>query len=106
MKVNTLRTYWKDAKKFDSWLLTKMELRPHCCHREDHKIWEDFQYKFSLTFELYNYLRFFEKILYRVMKDYVKEMSTVVEIRHIFGCLFDENGPVDLKREIALFEKM
>lgn len=40
------------------------------------------------------------------MKDYVKEMSTIVEIRHIFGSLFDEDGPVSLERELALFKKM
>ena len=106
MKVNTLRHYWKDAQKFDDWLRQKMELKTHPTHREDHKIWEDFQFKFSLTFELYNYMPFFEKCLYRTVKEYVRELSTVVELRHIFGCLFDDDGPVSLEREIELFERM
>lgn len=42
MKVNTLRAYWKDARKFDDYLKHKMSLRPDKTHREDHKIWEDF----------------------------------------------------------------
>jgi len=42
MKCNTLRHYWKDSRDFDDWLTSKMSLKPHCTHREDHKIWEDF----------------------------------------------------------------
>jgi hypothetical protein len=106
MKCNTLRHYWKDSRGFDDWLTSKMSLKPHCTHREDHKIWEDFQYKFSLTFELYNYLHFFEKILYRVVKEYIREMCSVIEIRHVFGCLFDDNGPVSIEREMKLFERL
>lgn len=106
MKVNTLRQYWKNADEFDKYLMDKMRLRPHTTHREDHKIWESFQHKFSLTFELYNYKHFFIKCLYRAMKEYIREMSTIVEIRHVFGCLFDDNGPVSLAEEIKIFHDM
>jgi hypothetical protein len=106
IRVSKLRNYWKDAQEFDDMLKHKMSLRPAHNHREDHKIWEDFQYKFSLTFELYSYKHFFEKILYRSMKDYIKEQSTIVEIRHIFGCLFNDDGPVSLEDELKLFEDM
>ena len=106
IQVVKLRNYWHDAQKFDDWIKNKMSLRPAHNHREDHKIWEDFQYKFSLTFELYSYKHFFEKILYRSMKDYLKEQCTIVEIRHIFGCLFDDNGPISLEDELKLFEDM
>ena len=40
------------------------------------------------------------------MKDYIKEQSTIVEIRHIFGCLFNDEGPVSLEDELKLFEDM
>jgi len=106
LPVTELRNYWKDAKVFDDWLKHKMSLRPAHNHREDHKIWESFQYKFSLTFELYSYEHFFKKILYRSMKDYIKEQSTIVEIRHIFGCLFNDQGPVSLEDELKLFEDL
>ena len=41
-----------------------MELRPDADTKEDHKIWDGFQYKFMMTNDLYNYAPFFEKILY------------------------------------------
>jgi hypothetical protein len=44
-----------------------------------------------LTNDLYNYEPFFEKILYKVSKNYLKEMVTVIEIRHIFGMIFDDD---------------
>lgn len=44
--------------------------------------------------------------MYRCFKEYIREMVTIVEIRHIFGCLFDENGPVPLEEELKMFENM
>jgi hypothetical protein len=32
-------------------------------------------------------------------------MVTFVEFRHIFGFLFDENGPLSLERELAIFKR-
>lgn len=45
-------------------------------------------------------------MLYRCLKEYIREFSTVVEIRHIFGCLFDDNGPIPIQEEIKLFTDM
>jgi hypothetical protein len=59
-----------------------------------------------MTLELYNYHTFFEMILYRVAKNLVKEMVTVIEWKHIFGMVFDDNGPIGLEREIAIFERV
>lgn len=59
-----------------------------------------------LTFQLVNYIHFFEKILQRVTQRYIDEMIAVVEYRHIFGCLHDEDGPVSLEREMAIFTKV
>ena len=74
---------------------------------EDHLIWKSFQHKFDLTFELYNYDYFFEKVLYRVSKDYIKEMATIVEYRHIFGCLFnDKHEALSLEDELAIFYRV
>jgi hypothetical protein len=106
INVNVLRQYSKNAADFDNDLKEKMALRPHVTHREDHKIWEGFQHKFSLTWELYNYRKFFQKVLYRCLKEYIKEFVTVVEIRHVFGCLFDEKGPVSLEDEVKIFTDM
>lgn len=55
---------------------------------------------------MYNYKPFFERILYRVTRDFIKELVTVVEYRHIFGCVFDDDGkPISLEEELAIFEE-
>jgi hypothetical protein len=59
-----------------------------------------------LSYELYNYDKFFELILYRVSKIMIKQCITVIEWKHIFGMLFDDNGPLPLDRELAIFEKV
>ena len=74
--------------------------------QEHHVIWSYFQPKFMMTMELYNYHMFFEMILYRVCKNLVKEMVTVVEWKHIFGMVFDEDGPLSLERELAIFTRV
>ena len=91
IKVNTLRQYWKESAEFDKWLVAKMELRPDPETLEDHAIWEGFEYKFIMTNDLYNYAPFFERILYRISKNFVKEMVTVLELKHIFGFVFDDD---------------
>jgi hypothetical protein len=73
-------------------------LRPAC--PEDHGIWADFQPKFMLTNHLYNYAAFFKKILHHVTMNYIEEMVTIVEYRHIFGMLFDDDGPISLDQEL------
>ena len=107
VKVTSLRQYWKNSNEFDEWLKEKILLKPPKNVREDHMIWQGFQHKFSLTFQLYNYVEFFEKILYRVSKDMINELCTVVEYRHIFGCLHDDDqNTVPLKKELAIFKKV
>jgi len=59
-----------------------------------------------MTLELYNYAHFFEMILYRVCKNLVKECVTVIEFKHIMGMVFDEDGPISLEKEIAIFERV
>lgn len=55
---------------------------------------------------MYNYARFFEMILYRASKNMIKQTVTVIEWRHILGCVFDEDGPLSLERELAIFERV
>lgn len=43
--------------------------------------------------------------MYRVSRDFINEMVTVVEYRHIFGCLFDDDGnTIPLAEELAIFK--
>jgi hypothetical protein len=104
LKMNTLRQYAQDARVFDKGVRDNILLRPTC--PEDHGIWKSFQPKFMLTNHLYNYASFFERILFKVSKSYIKEIVTVVEYRHIFGFLFDEEGPISLEREIEIFYRV
>lgn len=59
-----------------------------------------------MTADLYNYAPFFETLLYRMSKNMVKQCVTIVEYKHIFGALFDENGPLDLEAELAICERV
>ena len=81
-----------------------MALKPPSCAREDHSIWAEFEPKFGLCYNLYHYKPFFEKLLYMVTKDFVEEMVTVVEYRHIIGGIFSDDGKViPLAEEFAIF---
>lgn len=85
LKVQKIRQYYSNGDEFDKHLEDKIRLAMP--EPESRNIWKQFQPKFDITFNLYNYDVFFEKILYRVCKGYLKEMVTIVEFRHIFGCL-------------------
>lgn len=78
-----------------------------CEAREDHGKWQTFQVKFPLTMPLYHHVIFFEKILYRVCKDFLKECVTVLELKHILGCTYgDDQKPISVAEELAIFKKI
>ena len=84
-----------------------MLLTPKPEEREDKAIWNGFQYKFQLTFQLYNYYDFFKRILYRFTRDFMMENVMIIEYRHIFGCLFDDDGnTLSLDDELAIFHEV
>lgn len=103
-QVQMLRQYSADANEFDNEI--KANILLDNITREDHNVWKDFQPKFMLTYELINYHEFFESCLYRVCEDYIKELVCVCEYRHIFGMLLDENGPLSMEREMAIFKRV
>mmetsp|Transcript_20185 Transcript_20185/g.24936 ORF Transcript_20185/g.24936 Transcript_20185/m.24936 type:complete len:87 (-) Transcript_20185:716-976(-) len=83
-----------------------MELRPPASTREDHAIWQDFEPKFGLCYNLYHYKPFFERIVYKVCRDFMLEMVTIVEFRHIAGGVFDDDGrQLSLMEELEIFKK-
>jgi hypothetical protein len=47
---------------------------------------------FKSCIDLYNYEDHFEKILFKVCKIFIKEMVFVLEFRHIFGMVIDDDG--------------
>ena len=107
-KTVTLRKYWGKAEDFDNHLRQRILLskKEGCC-QESHPIWLKFQPKFMLTLELYNYHEFFEKILFKVCKLFIKQMVTVLELRHVFGMIFDDNGRIlTVAEELAIYERV
>jgi hypothetical protein len=44
--------------------------------------------------------------LVKTCKNYLKEYCTIVEFRHVYGCLFDDDGPVSLEKELSIFRKV
>lgn len=56
---------------------------------------------------MYNYAEFFEKILFKVCKVFIKQMVSVLELRHIFGMVIDDDGkPVGTEAELEIFERV
>lgn len=106
--VNQLRQFWANSTAFDEDLVRRIKLgKDAVATQESHTVWKAFQPKFDLTFELYNYHKFFEELLYRVCKDCIKQVVTVVEFKHIFGCVFDDDHkPIGVKRELEIFERV
>lgn len=107
-KTTTLRQYWANALDFDSYLKEKILLsRKEGCCQESHPIWMQFQPKFMLTLELYNYHEFFEKILFKVCKLFLKQMVTVLELRHVFGMMIDDDGnKLTVAQEMAIYHRV
>lgn len=81
--------------------MEQLILKPTCV--EDHGIWSEFQPKFMLTLALYNYKKNFFEILLHVSLRYIKEMVSIVEYRHIFGMVFDDDGPISFEDELKIF---
>ena len=56
---------------------------------------------------MYNYAGFFERILFKSCKVFIKEKVTVVEYRHIFGMVIDDDGnPIGVEEEMKIFRRV
>lgn len=57
--------------------------------------------------QIYNFHEFFEKILMAVLKSCVKEHVYIIELRHIFGFVFNEkHEPIGVEEEMKIFDKV
>lgn len=60
-----------------------------------------------MTCDLYNYYEFFERILFKVCKIFIKQNVFVLEMRHIFGMMIDDHGEkIGVAQEVAIFERV
>jgi hypothetical protein len=58
------------------------------------------------TNDLYNYAPFFERITMRIFKTCIEENIYIVELRHIFGFVFDDDRKaIEVKGELEIFDK-
>ena len=105
---NELRQYWSSAQAFDEYLEDKIILGPKQIEsKETHVIWDHFQYKFMLCLSLYNYVEFFEYILGKVIRSFIDQHVIIIELRHIFGCVVDDDEkPIGVKAECEIFERV
>lgn len=75
-------------------------------HREDHLIWGDLNPKFDLSTELIYYEKFFEMCVFDACKKLISELVCVVEHRHIFGQVYNDNGRLNVDEEMAVWHKV
>ena len=108
VKCNLLRQYWKSPADFDKYLEAKILLGPNQIDsKETHKIWMNFQYKFTLTMQLMNYYEFFEYFLSKILITFLEQHVVIIEFRHIFGCVIDDEGnPIGVKKECEMIERV
>ncbi|CAI2367042.1 unnamed protein product [Moneuplotes crassus] len=106
-KCSEIRENWDKEGTFDDFLQDKILLNEEdVSSKHSNTIWSKFQPKFDVTFDLYNYEKFFERILYQVMIDHIEEKCFILEFRHIFGCIFnDKHEVISLEDELALFNR-
>jgi len=106
IKVNDLRKFWKSSTEFDKYLENTILLKAGVETQEHHEIWKYFQPKFMLTYELYNFDDCFERLLEFVCEALVQQNVMVIEWKHIFGMVINDDGPVSLKQEIDIFHRV
>ncbi len=74
VKCNELRETWQKEGTFDEYIYNKILLTEEdISSKHSSTIWKNFQFKFDLAFHLYNYYKFFERVLTEVMLDSIKE---------------------------------
>ena len=107
IQTGILREKWDKEGTFDEFIKWKILLNAEDIKsKHSSTIWCNFQHKFNLTFHLYNYSLFFERILFEIMHDSIKEKVYVMEFRHIFGCVFGkDHKELNFKDEIAIFDR-
>lgn len=59
-----------------------------------------------MTNDLYNYVEFFERIVMKVFQVCVEENIFIVELRHIFGFVFDDDWKsIKVRGELEIFDR-
>lgn len=72
IRVNDMRKFWESADKFDEYLYEMISLDAETINSQEHtQIFQKFRKKFIMLAPLFNYERFYRKIMYRACKDMI-----------------------------------
>ena len=77
---------------------------------ESHDIWKHFQHRFTLINDLGKYKKFFKEIMHEVLSKCAQQNIFVVELRHMFGMLFEvvdgEKKNISVEEELKLIQEV
>ena len=89
---NELRASWKEDQSFDEYLKGKFILnKEETKSKRSRKIWESFEHKFDFINGLVHYHKFYKQALVETAKKAMKDGVKILEIRHAFGRVFNDN---------------
>jgi len=108
MKCVEMRKFSKSSKDYDDTLRDHIRMTPEqCSSKESHEIWTHFQHKFTMINDLGKYVIFFKKLITEILTKCIKQKILIVELRHIFGQLFDENRKgIDVIEELSIIQEV
>ncbi len=108
LRCTDMRKWSKNPDEFDLKIKNLIEMQEHeCMSNESHDIWKHFQHRFTLINDIGKYQEFFKKIIHEVLSKCAKQNIFVVELRHMFGMLFDEERkPVPVEEELRIIQEI
>lgn len=102
-----MREYSESDEKCDEYFRNKILLtHKETDTNESETIWQKFQFKFIATDDLYNYKPFFTRIVRHVFETCVAENVFLVELKHIFGFVFEEQHFDTERKTIPVAEEL
>eukprot|EP00744_Colponema_vietnamica_P001478 GILI01002447.1.p1 GENE.GILI01002447.1~~GILI01002447.1.p1 ORF type:complete len:498 (+),score=167.97 GILI01002447.1:127-1620(+) len=90
--VNMLREASADPAAFDDSLYQLLTINGTTSQGESAAIWQFFNHLFDRPRYLINYKDFFPRYITKGLQDLVLDGVTLVELRHVFGLLFELDG--------------
>ena len=104
VKCNDLRKF-QGEEEFDDYLRHLIPLTDN--RPKDRSIWDHFEDKFTLVYDLIKYQPFFKKCIKFGLKKCLEQNVFIIEMRHITGNLFnDEKERISLSEELKMWKEV
>lgn len=104
VKCNDLRNFM-GADEFDNYLRRLIPLTDNC--PDDKSIWDHFEDKFTLVYDLIKYKPFFRKCIKIGLEKCIAQNVFIIEMRHITGNLFnDDKERITLAEELEMWKEI